>query len=174
MAGTSVLVLGLGMTACDRAESAGGAVPRVEPAAVLPATLFASSAPGQAREVGAVRADAALRGPVVVHGRIGGRAEPFVDERATFLLVDTSLPTCNERHGDGCPTPWDYCCETPQTILANTLTIQVVDSSGRLLKTSLEGQHGLKPSARVTVEGEIVQRDESAVIVNARSIFVES
>ncbi len=41
-------------------------------------------------------------------GRIGGSEKPFVDGLAAFTIVDLKVPYCAD--DEGCPTPWDYCC----------------------------------------------------------------
>lgn len=46
---------------------------------------------------------------VVVFGRIGGSESPWIDGRAAFTIVDSSLKPCNEIGDDACPKPWDYC-----------------------------------------------------------------
>ena len=56
-----------------------------------------------------VRAEAKNLDDVVVIGRIGGSANPWVLGRAAFSIVDPSLKSCTECGSDGCPKPWDYC-----------------------------------------------------------------
>ncbi|MHC4776225.1 MAG: hypothetical protein ACYTBR_13305, partial [Planctomycetota bacterium] len=52
---------------------------------------------------------------VVVRGRIGGRSDPMSRDVAVFVMMDPVLPSCRDRGGP-CKKPWDYCCETPETI----------------------------------------------------------
>jgi hypothetical protein len=142
-------------------------------AASLPMGLFAPAAPAGARTVSEVKADASASGNVIVHGRIGGRREPFVSGAAMFLLADRSLRPCNELHGDSCPTPWDYCCEAREAMAAGTATVQVVGGDGKPLAVSVKGIQGLEPLAKVTVAGEIMPRsDTGALVINAKQIFV--
>ena len=47
----------------------------------------------------------------IVEGFIGGRKNPFAENRAIFILGDNTLETCDEKSDDSCPTPWDVCCE---------------------------------------------------------------
>jgi hypothetical protein len=172
----SVLVLGLVMTACERKASSKERV-REEAASVeritLPPDLFVDQAPAGARGVGALRADASANGRVVLQGRIGGRVEPFVDGAAVFLLADKSMKACNELPGDGCPTPWDYCCEPRDSLAAKTATVQVVDADGKPLRVGLEGRNGLKPAAELTIAGEVAQRESGSLVINARKIYVK-
>lgn len=144
------------------------------PLAELPADFFLAETPKGARGVAEIKADESASGEVVVRGRIGGRKEPFVDGAAVFVLADASLKACNELHGDGCKTPWDYCCESRASLAANTATIQVTDADGRPLRMSLNGRGGLTPLATLVIVGDIAQRDNSGVLViNARRIHVE-
>jgi hypothetical protein len=140
----------------------------------LPPNLFVNEAPPDARSVGDVMADAEAKGDVVIHGRLGGRVNPFVDGVAVFLLADLRLEPCNVKHGDGCPTPWDYCCEPKSELMANTATIQIVGPDARPLRTGLQGQSGLEPMAEVTIAGQVAQHDVSGVLViNAQRIYVK-
>lgn len=139
----------------------------------LPAGVLIHEEPTGAEPLGAVKADTAREGAVVVRGRIGGRAEPFVLGRAAFTFADLSLVACSEKHNDGCPTPWDYCCEPREVVLANTATIQVVGDDGRPLRLDLQQAAGLKPLAELVIAGRITERAEGGVLViNAERIFV--
>ncbi|MEY4228517.1 MAG: hypothetical protein RLZ84_1109, partial [Actinomycetota bacterium] len=44
-------------------------------------------------------------------GRIGGSEQPFMADRAMFVLVDPSVKLCGEDEpgDDHCPTPYDFC-----------------------------------------------------------------
>jgi hypothetical protein len=135
----------------------------------LPKDLFAASAPPDAKPV----ADAigALKDgdQVVLAGYVGGRAEPFVEGRAAFLLADEKkAPACS----DGCSTPWDACCTDGSVIAANSLNVMVVDAQGAPLKVSLNGQSGLKPGASAVVAGTVRGSDKSLVL-HASAIHVK-
>ncbi len=180
MPGT-MLLLGLALLAlsgCERgadsdgarsAESASAAAPPT-----LPDALFVDTPPADARPVGELFTDAEAEGNVVITGRIGGRLEPFVDTAAVFVIADAQLKSCDQRHNDGCPTPWDYCCEPRENLLSNLATVQIVDERGRPLPIGLLNQKGLKPLATVTIEGEMLPRatPEEPPVINARRIHV--
>ncbi|MFP3422727.1 hypothetical protein R0K19_25495, partial [Bacillus sp. SIMBA_161] len=68
--------------------------------------------------------------PITLRARIGGRATPISDDSGVFTVMDLSVPHCGQLADDGCPTPWDYCCEDPDTIKANAATVQIVDTAG--------------------------------------------
>ena len=175
---TATACLGLALTACEQ-EQAATETPAATSAkttlSALPAGLFVSTPPAGARGVGEVKADATATGEVVIHGRLGGRKEAFVNGVAVFLLADASMKSCNELHADSCPTPWDYCCEPRESLSAKTATIQVVGPDGKPVRTSLEGQHGLTPLTEVTVAGTVALRDDAGtLVINANRIHVKA
>jgi hypothetical protein len=111
---------------------------------------------------------------VTLQGRIGGRAEPFVKGRAIFILADGRLVACNEKPGDACKSPWDFCCETQESLKANTATIQVTGTDGKPLKIAAENAGGLKKLAKIVVVGTVSEvTKEGAFVINATKIFVE-
>jgi hypothetical protein len=172
----AVVVSSLVATGCsqDPGESKPGGTTSGQPqTAKVLAGLFVDQAPPNGRSVADLKADTNASGQVVVHGRIGGRVNPFVDGAAVFLLADSSMKSCDELHGDSCKTPWDYCCEPRESLAANTATIQVVDANGKPLRIDLEGQAGMSPLAKLTIAGEIAQRDGGTLVINARRIYVE-
>ena len=94
--------------------------------------------------------------------------------RAAFILGDPSkLTPCNKNPGDGCKTPWDVCCDTPEAVKASTVTIQVVGADGKVLKEGIENRNGLKPLSNVTVSGTVTEGSNADVLVlNASAIKV--
>ena len=65
--------------------------------------------PEGATDVIKVREEAEDQDDVVIVGRIGGSENPWVDGRAAFSIVDSSLKSCLECGSVDCPKPWDYC-----------------------------------------------------------------
>lgn len=109
---------------------------------------------------------------VVVVGRIGGQADPWVEGAAAFVLVDTALVPCNERPGDNCPVPWDYCCDDASTLNDSKLLVQVVDADGRLIETAARDLLGVKELDTVVIRGR-AERDEAGnVTVLAQGLFI--
>ena len=132
----SYVALALSLTGCNNeaATKDSNATASVK----LPDGLFLKSPPANPRGVTEVKADAAADSEVVMRGRIGGRADPFVGGRAVFVLADRQLPVCGEvEKDDHCKTPWDYCCESAETRTANSLLVEVRDAKGKPLAGSL-------------------------------------
>lgn len=153
--------------------AAGGAAAQ-QPAAELPKALFAAGPIADAQDVLAVKKSAEAGKEVVIHGRVGGREDPFVAGRAIFIVADMSLPPCNARSADMCKTPWDYCCEPKDALTAATATIQVVGADGKPLKIDLSKTPELQPLTEVTIKGKVSQKEgEQILVIDAQSIYVK-
>ena len=167
----------LSVSACTESasdEANGNGDESAQTASSIPATLFASSAPSGAKPLFEAKSGAKQGDRVVFEARVGGRKTPFVENRAVFFVTDSSLLSCDQLPGDACQTPWDYCCEPQDNLLANMATVQVVDDSGQPLKVSLETEHGLEPLKTVIIVGTVNQMDEAGTfVVNAESIHVK-
>ncbi len=149
----------VGSAGCDRKSES----PKT--AAALPSSLFLATAPADAKDVKDAKPTLKAGDKVVLSGRIGGSRAPFVEGRAVFTLVDHRLQTCADDPADTCTTPWDYCCEAPEVLNANMATVQVVNAEGQPLKAGLDGVHGLKPLAKVTVVGTVTQAEKGNLLV---------
>lgn len=144
------------------------------PKAPLPNGFFVEKQPENVKDVSEVRKAGALKAgdEVVLRGRIGGSKQPFVAGRAVFTLMGRGLKACNENPGDKCSKPWDYCCETKEDILANSVTVQVVDAKGQILRTDMKGRRSLKEMSEMVVVGKVASADGKAVVVNATTVHV--
>lgn len=109
---------------------------------------------------------------VTLVGRIGGSESPFVAGRAAFTLVDTTLVPCNERAGDSCQTPWDYCCDTDQLPKA-TAVVKVVDDQGQTIAMDGKKELGLKELQTIVVRGKAKRDEAGNLTVTSPAIFVK-
>ena len=140
----------------------------------LPAELFSS-----AKIDGAISITEARKlkagDKVKVKGKIMGTANPFIKGRALFVMGDPEkLTSCDLRPGDDCPAPWDVCCDDEKMIKAGILSVQIIDSNGRVLKTGLEGKSGIKKLALVEIEGTVASNSNAdAMTINADKIYVK-
>lgn len=173
----SILLLGVLLivpAGCERQAStpqAGGNA--AGSTATLPASLFAATAPEDARDVSEARKSKINEGDIVtLRGVIGGSRQPFVPGRAVFTLMGSALKPCNEIPGDNCGTPWDYCCERRSDITANSATIRVVDAKGDPVRIDVKGQHGVKELSEVIVTGKVSAVESGVLVVDATSIHV--
>jgi hypothetical protein len=147
-----------------------------QPEAATPAIdgsqYLLTSKPEDAATVIAARRDAKDGEPVVLVGRIGGSANPWIAGRAAFSIVDESLKACSDIPGDECPQPWDYCCETYKLPTATAL-IKVVDDSGSLVPADAKQLLNVVELSTVVVQG-IAQRDDVGnLTVLADGIFIK-
>ncbi|MDZ4852452.1 MAG: hypothetical protein SGI77_24450 [Pirellulaceae bacterium] len=113
--------------------------------------------PAGAIPVGEARSSAKSDEHVVLVGHIGGSAKPFVDGIAAFTVVDPKVPYCAAK--EGCPTPWDYCCEQGQ-VKDNIALVQIVDDAGKTIAEDARKLLGVKELNLVVVSGK-AQRDEA-------------
>ncbi|MFW5681973.1 MAG: hypothetical protein ACOC1G_03120, partial [Phycisphaeraceae bacterium] len=73
--------------------------------------------------------------------------------------------------GDGCPAPWDYCCEAPETIRANAATVQLLDEDGNASDISATAA-GLVPLDEVVIVGTVGPRPAADVLtVQASGVY---
>lgn len=108
--------------------------------------------------------------PLVLVGRIGGTANPWVDGRAAFTLLDPSMSVVaeGEELGDGEICTGD-CCATER--LHCTTLVKVVDGQGQLVPVDSRKLLGLNESDMVVVQGT-AQRDKSGnFVMLARGVY---
>ena len=110
------------------------------------------------------KAQAAEGETIVIRGRIGGRRDPISTDAATFILVDVAIPSCDQIPGDNCPTPWDYCCEPSESMMAGTAAVQIVDETGHVRHVDLK-KFGIKPLDTVIVTGTVAARPNPQTLV---------
>jgi hypothetical protein len=151
LAAASLLFL---TTACGGSTAEDAQAP---PRSDLPEHFYLAELPDGALDVGAAHDSAEDGDLVVVRGAVGGSAKPFVEGLAAFTIVDPALESC-VGDGMGCPTPWDYCCEDPQTIAQRSATIELREGDTPLA-ASPRGFHGLDHLVTVVVQGT-ARRDE--------------
>lgn len=142
------------------------------PKSGLPDTYHLAAAPTGVRKVPEIKANAKDGEQVVIAGIVGGAKEPFVDGAAVFTIVDASVDNKCTKEADHCPTPWDYCCEPPQSLLDNKLTIEFRDGASPH-KTSVRGFHGIDYLKKVVVAGEAKRDAQGNVVVVASGVYVE-
>lgn len=130
-----------------------------------------TSMPGESRSVSDAKASVAEGDRVVMRGRIGGRVQPISSNSSAFVIADMDLKHCGQTHDDACPTPWDYCCESPSAMQAGTATVQLVGADGLPLDTDPVAA-GLSELDEVIVVGTVGPRpDEAVLTVLAEGVY---
>lgn len=127
--------------------------------------------PPDAKSVVETKAAANEGDRVVVRARIGGRRDPLTAGSPVFTVMDLAVPHCGENPEDKCASPWDYCCETPDTKKANAATVQIVGSDGKPIPGDA-ASGGLRPLDEVVLVGTIGPRPTPDVLtVIATGVF---
>lgn len=100
---------------------------------------------------------------LVMVGRVGGSANPWIEGRAAFTLLDASMTVVTEGEDteEGAICTGD-CCATER--LECTAMVKVVDSDGELVAVDSRQLLGIKESDMVVVAGK-AKKDESGNFV---------
>lgn len=113
---------------------------------------------------------------IIVVGRIGGALNPWVDDRAAFQIVDTSLKACSDDKPEGahtsCPTPWDYCCESDKLPTSMAL-VQFADEDGNVLKQDARSLFDVVELQTVVVQGMARRDDAGNLTIVADRMFIK-
>jgi len=146
----------------------GGCGDAPTPAApAAPATWLVAALPAGAIPVAQAKQSAREGDRIVIRGRIGGRRDPMTAGVAVFVMIDPALPHCEIGK---CKVPWDYCCETPESITTNSATVRLVGEDGKPMTIDL-GKHALKPLDEIVVVGTVGPRPTAEVfVINATEI----
>jgi len=131
---------------------------------------LATSEPADAMDVGDARGSVKDQQEVVLAGRIGGSAKPFVDGVAAFTIVDAKVPPCAD--AEGCPTPWDYCC-TQDRVKTNIAMVKVVDDAGKPVAQDARQLLGVKELNMVVVKGTARRDAEGNLAILAGQVYVK-
>ena len=166
--------LALVLAGCGGAPPAPPPAPDGPPPAI--GNILLDTAPAGARDIAALRKQPVKAGDeVTVHGRIGGRVEPFVKDFGAFVLADDKAIVACDKMGedDHCETPWDFCCTEPEDLAASIATIQVLGDDGDVLAQDIDQVAGLAPGGRVTVRGLVAEGSSASnLLINATGLHV--
>lgn len=136
----------------------------------LSSKYVATVEPAGAIPVGEARENAEDGQEVTLVGLIGGSSKPFVDGLAAFTIVDAKVPYCAD--DEGCPTPWDYCCQTA-AVKENIATIKVVDETGKLVAGDVKQMLNLKELSTVVIQGKAKRDELGNLTVAASKVYVQ-
>jgi hypothetical protein len=171
----ALLLLATATIAATPLPTGSRAPERVEPPAspTIPPEIFTKTAGKDPKGVTATMRSAKKGDRVVVEAKIGGRVEPFVGNRAVFVIADLSLKSCDQTDDDACRFPWDYCCVPAEDKKTGLATVEIVGDDGKPIRTGAKGAGGLEPLARIVVEGTVRAVDpEGQLVLRAERIHV--
>ena len=166
----SLPLVALMLAGCGREAETSAPAAADSAQAAKGAQYLLASEPAGAKPVIDARAAAKDNEEVVVVGRIGGSTDPWVENVAAFSIVDQSLKACSDIEGDGCPTPWDYCCETDKLPTA-TAVVKFVDESGKTVNVDARQLLNVKELQTVVVRGKAKRDDAGNLTVLATGIY---
>ena len=162
------LVVGL-LAGCGGSDTASQTAASVAP---IGKAYLLTSEPAGGKAVVAAREAAKDGEEVTVVGRIGGDTTPWVKGMAAFKIVDPAARACSDIPGDGCPTPWDYCCESD--LGQKTALVKVVGEDGKPIGTDARALLGVKELQTVVVTGKAKRDDAGNLTILAEKVYVRS
>jgi len=170
-----ITLVTLALAGCARNEepaggvSAGGASAGGNPAPAGSEYVLAAEPQGILGVVEA-RETSKNEDEVVLVGRVGGNSDPFVKGAAAFTVVDLSLKPCPE--DEGCPTPWDYCCDLNK-LRSHKAMVRVVDRQGQLVPVDARELLGVETLTTVVVRGKAKRDEAGNLTVLADGVFLK-
>lgn len=132
-----------------------------------------SEEPDGAVGVIAAKQSAADGAPMVLVGRIGGSANPWIEGRAAFTLMDPSVtvvePGGDMADGEIC---MDDCCAAER--VACTTLVKFVDDEGRVVPVDSRKLLGVKESDMVVIKGTAKKDDSGNFSLLATGLYVRN
>lgn len=119
----------------------------------------------------AARAEAKHGEPIIVVGRIGGSANPWVEGRAAFMLLDASVVVVangtESAPGEVC---MDDCCAIARA--ESTTLVKVIDARGTVLSADARQLFGVTVGDMVVVQGKVNKDEAGNFVVLADGVHV--
>jgi hypothetical protein len=111
--------------------------------------------------------------PLVLVGRIGGAANPWVEGRAAFTLHDASMSIVAEGEDSGeeelC---LGDCCASE--LVGCTTLVKIVDEQGRVVSVDSRKLLGLKVADMVVIEGTAKKDESGNFVMLAKGVYVRN
>ncbi len=108
---------------------------------------------------------------LVLVGRIGGTADPWIKGRAAFTLLDASMAiVADGEKVDETEVCIGDCCATER--LSCTTLVKVVDTQGKLVPVDSRKLLGLKEADMVVVQGTAKKDKSGNFVMLANGVFV--
>ena len=109
--------------------------------------------------------------PIVIVGRIGGAANPWIEGRAAFTLLDASMALvadgADNEEGEIC---LEDCCAEERGKC--TTLVKVVDADGKLVAADSRKLLGVTEADTVVVQGTASKDESGNFTVLAQGVFV--
>lgn len=109
--------------------------------------------------------------PIVVVGRIGGAANPWIEGRAAFVLLDASMMlVANGTDSTAGEICLDDCCAEGRA--ASTTLVKVVDENGQVLPVDARQLFQVAANDMVVVHGKVNKDESGNFVVLADGVHV--
>ncbi len=170
-----LITLSLALTACGGSKDDAKKDDKSSSATQLPDNLFVTKAPSKITPVIDAKNFSREGEEITLRVIVGGKKDPFVKNNAVMTVVDAALPNkCMEHVGDGCDTPWDYCCAASEVLNKNIATIQFNDENGNPKKLNLADSNKFKAGSTLTVTGKVGKKEGiDTLTLIASAVYVE-
>ncbi len=172
---TLLAVIGLPLlSGCGEATQSSAVAASAAPIEIDSSKFLLTEEPTGAVGVIAARESAEDGKPLVLVGRIGGAANPWIDGRAAFTLLDASMSVVAEGEDSEDPADGELCmgdcCATER--LDCTTLVKIVDADGKLVLVDSRKLLGLSESDMVVIQGN-AKRDKSGnFVMLATGVFI--
>lgn len=163
--GSLLFVIGLIASGCSRGVTSPAEGSGAEATAVTNSSYRLKSEPAGAQDVKLARTSAKDNDEVVVVGRIGGDANPWIDGMAAFTIVDLSLKPCED---GACGNPYCDADDLPNS----KAMVKVVDGEGSVVPTESRQLLGVKELQTVVVRGKAKRDEAGNLTILASGVFV--
>lgn len=109
--------------------------------------------------------------PLVIVGRIGGAANPWIEGRAAFTLLDASMALVADgtESGEG-EICLDDCCAEERGKC--TTLVKVIDADGKLVAADSRKLLGVAEADTVVIQGTASKDESGNFTVLAQGVFV--
>ena len=159
------------LSGCGEATESKATAATNDPLEINGSQFLLDEEPTGAVGVIAARESAKDGKPMVLVGRIGGAANPWIDGRAAFTLLDASMSVVaeGEDSGDGELCMGDCCAS--ERINCTTL-VKVVDSQGKLVTVDSRQLLGLNVSDMVVIQGNAKRDKNGNFVMLATGVYI--
>jgi len=146
--------------------------PRAETASTMECSKYTlSKEPDGAIGVIAAREAANHGEPIVVVGRIGGVANPWIEGRAAFTLLDASVDVVPEgTEGKPGAICTGDCCACERA--ASMTLVKLVDENGQLIAVDARQLLGVAANDVVVIHGKANKDQRGNLVVLADGVFI--
>lgn len=139
------------------------------------AALLLGEEPADALGVIDIRETLSGSGDVVIVGQIGGVANPWTKNEASFVIVDATFlmdVDDHDHHHDGDCEGCPYCSKKKQNEVEAMALIELVDPAGQVIACDARRLFDLRESQTVVAKGRATVDEFGNLIVAANGLYI--